>query len=118
MSVRYTVVLTTLFKDDPELSSTALRFSSTRSVCAAMSPSTILPVAGSRGIWPLRKAKPFETTAWEYGPIAAGALGVETIFITLGCRRVYSRARCLPVAESHPVRGRYELEPKDPRSSR
>ena len=69
------------------------RFFSTRSVCAATSPGTIWPVAGSSGICPLRKTSPPARTACEYGPIAAGAS-----FVAMGCRassssRVYSARR-------------------------
>jgi len=45
----------------------AFKFSSTRSVCVAMSPSTICCVRGSSAIWPDRKTKPFALMACEYG---------------------------------------------------
>lgn len=50
MFLRNTVVHTTRSMLLPAVLSTADRFLSTRSVCAFMSPSTSLPVAGSRAI--------------------------------------------------------------------
>src|SRR5437762_8595311 len=50
----------------------------TRRVCAATSPSTIEPVAGSRAIWPEAKSRWPARIACEYGPIAWGASGLET----------------------------------------
>ena len=52
--------------------------SSTRRVCAAMSPSTSCPVAGSSGTWPDTNSSCPARTAGEYGPIAFGASGLET----------------------------------------
>ena len=43
-----------------------------------MSPSTICPVSGSRGIWPDRKSIGPAWTACEYGPIALGAAADDT----------------------------------------
>src|SRR5512137_693986 len=45
----------------------------TRRVWAAMSPSIIPPVAGSRWPWPDTKSMLPARTPWEYGPIACGA---------------------------------------------
>src|SRR6478736_5937058 len=63
-------------KVPPAALTTARRLSNTRRVCVLMSPSTICPVAGSSGICPDRKRKPPRRTAWEYGPMAAGAWSV------------------------------------------
>src|SRR6266850_1773083 len=52
MSATKIVVFTTLSKLAPPASSTAFRFSITRSVCAPTSPCTGLPVAGSIGSCP------------------------------------------------------------------
>src|SRR5689334_5963895 len=79
MSARKTVVFTTFPKLDPPASSTAERFLRTCSVCSVTSFETNSPVAGSSGIWPEQKRKPPVFIAWEYGPIAPGALSVETI---------------------------------------
>src|SRR5262249_13958840 len=49
----------------------AFTFSSTRAVCARMSPGTRLPVAGSIGICPAQKSRSPTRTAWLYGPTAA-----------------------------------------------
>src|SRR3712207_3075749 len=78
MSRRKTVVLITDCSDAPARASTAERLRSTRSVCAATSPSTSSPVAGSSGIWPAVKTSPAWTIAWLYGPMAAGASGLCT----------------------------------------
>ena len=78
MSARNTVVLTTASKPTPAAPSIAPTFSRTRRVCAAMSPSTSVPVAGSSGIWPEQKRNGPATIAWEYGPMAAGAPGLAT----------------------------------------
>src|SRR5260370_38401916 len=43
-----------------------------------MLPEIRLPVAGSNATWPEMNTKPFALIACEYGPIALGALGVET----------------------------------------
>src|SRR6266404_5254125 len=56
----------------------AVRFLSTCSVCASMPPVIRLPVAGSSGICPEINTKPFALMACEYGPMACGALEVET----------------------------------------
>ena len=64
MSFRYTVTFRTLSMDDPDASTTFLRFSSACLACAA-APSGILPVEGSTGIWPDTYTVPFWTTAWE-----------------------------------------------------
>ena len=40
-------------------------YANTRRDCAAISPSTRVPVAGSSGIWPDRKTMLPRRTAWE-----------------------------------------------------
>ena len=47
-------------------------FWKTRWVCAAISPSTICPVAGSIGTWPETNSSEPARMACEYGPIAFG----------------------------------------------
>src|SRR5688500_3856699 len=50
-----------------------------------MPPSTRSLVRGSSGICPAQKSRSPLATAWEYGPTAAGAAGVEmTRFIERG----------------------------------
>ena len=62
--------------------------SSTRRVCAAMSPSTIWPVAGSSGTWPDTNSSWPARRAGEYGPMAFGASGLEmACFIDVDFRR-------------------------------
>src|ERR1041385_5771762 len=51
-----------------------------RSVCALTSPSITFCVAGSMATWPETKTKPLAFTAWENGPMEAGASGVDTMF--------------------------------------
>src|SRR5712692_1661916 len=77
------VALTTLWKPTPAAARTAPRFSITRSVCARMSPWTSCGVDGSSGICGLVKTKSPTEIACEYGPIAFGALSVETTLILL-----------------------------------
>ena len=81
MSARKMVVFTTLAKLAPAAASTAPRLSSTCRVCAAVSPSITVPVAGSSAICPLQNTIRWSptgtTTAWEYGPIAAGVRRVR-----------------------------------------
>src|SRR2546423_4618922 len=45
-----------------------------------MSSETICPVFGSSGTCPAQKTSDPARTAWEYGPMAAGASVVEMIF--------------------------------------
>ena len=45
-----------------------------------MPPGTNSPVAGSKGTWPEVTRKLPQSMAWEYGPMAAGALVVAMIF--------------------------------------
>src|SRR5260370_15485530 len=78
MFLRYTVVLTTFSQLLPAACKIALRFFSTCSVCCSMPPEMTLPVAGSKATWPEMKTKPLALMACEYGPMALGALGVET----------------------------------------
>src|SRR6185312_14240213 len=54
------------------------KFFRTCSVCCSMPPVIRFPVAGSKATWPEIKTNPLALMAWEYGPIALGALGVET----------------------------------------
>src|SRR5215470_15276045 len=53
-----------------------------------MPPSTIRIVAGSRGIWPEAKMKPFALIACEYGPMACGARSVCMLSILMIFRLV------------------------------
>src|SRR6476660_7396919 len=78
MFLRNTVVFTTFSQLVPAASRIAERFLSTCSVCASMPPWIRFPVAGSSATWPEMKTNPFALIACEYGPIALGALGVET----------------------------------------
>ena len=55
--------------------------SSVRFVCDAMSPLSVMPVAGSIGPCPARKSRSPSTMAWEYGPIGRGALSVVMGFL-------------------------------------
>src|SRR4051794_2206329 len=73
MSARKTVVRTTLANVAPAASRIASRFWHTRRVCAAMSPCTIRPVAGSIGTWPDTKSSdpresPESTARWPSAP--------------------------------------------------
>ncbi len=54
--------------------------SRTLRVSVAMSPETMVPVAGSSGIWPEMNRRLPARRAGEYGPMAAGAFGLETGF--------------------------------------
>lgn len=104
MSERNTFTLTTLSMWLPAASRTAARFlmhwcyflisacivlhlvaqrtaweGQKRTVRAATSPSTILPVSGFRATWPLQKTKPPATMAWLRTPsIGGGAAVVRT----------------------------------------
>src|SRR6516164_6747593 len=75
MSFRNTVVLTTWERVSPACVRIAFKFSSTRSVCCATSPSRNAFVFGSSAIWALKR-NPFARTACEYGPIGFGAWSV------------------------------------------
>src|SRR5215469_12755734 len=75
MSFRNTVVLTTWERVSPACARIAFKFSSTRSVCCATSPSRNVFVFGSSAIC-AEKRNPFARTACEYGPIGFGALSV------------------------------------------
>src|SRR5205085_5336098 len=77
MFLRYTVVFTTLSQPLPAACKMAERFFMTCSVCLSTPPLIRLPLAGSKQTWPEIKSKPLALMAWEYGPIALGALGVE-----------------------------------------
>src|SRR2546423_10425863 len=55
-------------------------FCITRLVCSTIPPSTILPVAGSSGIWPAVYRNPLAMIPCEYGPIADGAFSVVIFF--------------------------------------
>src|SRR6185436_15326570 len=78
MSARKIVVRTTSAKERSAARSSAPTLARTRRVCAATSPSIIWPVAGSMGIWPEMNSSCPARTAGEYGPMAAGASGLET----------------------------------------
>ena len=83
-------------------------FSSTRRVCAAMSPSTSRPVAGSMGTWPEMNSSCPARSAGEYGPMAFGASAARDGGFTIGRvhaalttlfdrrQRVQTRIRLMP----------------------
>src|SRR6266850_7409722 len=75
MSATKIVVFTTFSKLAPPASSTAFRFSITRSVCAPTSPCTGLPVAGSIGSCPdtNRKDPGLTPIPWLEESVALGA---------------------------------------------
>src|SRR6056300_682257 len=80
MSFTKILVLTTDSKVAPAAISMASRFFITRRVSSSILPLTKLPVLGSIGVWPeIYRVLPLKT-AWLYGPIGAGALGVVIIF--------------------------------------
>jgi exodeoxyribonuclease III len=81
--VRKIVAFTTPSALEPAAASTAVRFSSTRSVWARTSPATSSPVRGSSGICPEQKTSPPATMACEYGPIAAGAASVAMTLLSI-----------------------------------
>src|SRR4051794_3721954 len=54
-----------------------------RSVCAPTSPSITFCVAGSMATCPETKTKPLAFTAWENGPMDAGAFAVETMLLLM-----------------------------------
>lgn len=81
MSESSTVVFTTSLRLSPASFSIACALSSDCRVCAFM-PSGNLPVAGSIGSCPLAYTKPFTSTPWLYGPMAAGAFFVLIAFIS------------------------------------
>src|SRR5437588_2416981 len=78
MLFRKTVVFTTFSQLLPAACRIAERFFNTCSVCSSIQPSIMFPVSGSMGICPEIKRNPLALMACEYGPIALGALGVET----------------------------------------
>src|SRR5215208_5697652 len=65
----------------PAAAATTERFSRQRLVCSPIVPSTSWPVFGSIGTWPLQNTRPFDTTAWVYGPTAPGAPDAVTVFL-------------------------------------
>ena len=67
MSARNTVVRTTCSKEAPPAFRISPMFWKTRCVCAAMSPSMTLPVAGSIGTWPETNSSEPARIACEYG---------------------------------------------------
>src|SRR5271156_6187038 len=73
-----------------------------------MPPSIIFPVPGSRGICPLRKTKPEARTAWEYGPMAAGA-----VLVAMACMaRILSQLLAAGEGSAHRDRvGVFEVAP-------
>src|SRR5918997_6802888 len=92
----------------PAASATIARLSRQRRVWSPIEPSTSLPVSGSTGVWPLRNASPFETTACEYGPAAGGPGSAVTVFLWWDMRATYrhgqqARRRDLPLPP--PARG-------------
>src|SRR3954447_11443116 len=64
----------------PAASAMMVRFSRQRSAFSAGEPSISLPVSGSRCTWPLRKTRPFDLTACEYGPAAGGPGSAVTVW--------------------------------------
>ena len=82
ISLINTVVFTTFAMLVPAASSRWDRFVSACFACAT-DPSGISPVAGTTGIIPEVYTMPFTSIAWEYGPIAAGALSVLITFFML-----------------------------------
>src|SRR5258708_9574665 len=83
MSARKTPAATTWSNEAPAAARMAPIFLKTWCVCASIPPDTRLPVDGSLGICPDRNSRFPALIAWEYGPIAAGAFGVETAWRTL-----------------------------------
>src|SRR5450432_4070555 len=75
MSASSSVILTMSSSDPPAACATAVRLAMTWRAWAS-TPSRKLPVAGSRPICPDRYTVAPTRTACEYGPMAAGALGV------------------------------------------
>src|SRR3712207_2049289 len=63
MSLRNTVVFTTLSSPEPAASRMALALSSDWRVCSQMPPSGNIPVAGSMGSWPDAYTKPLASMA-------------------------------------------------------
>src|SRR6185295_2010256 len=100
MSARKTVVLTTFEKESPAASRSNPTFSSARRVCAAMSPSTRVPVAGFIGTWPDTKSREPERSAGEYGPtgLADLLLEIDCLAIAAGTvqKKVYAAFVTLP----------------------
>ena len=60
----------------PAAAATIARLSRQRRVWSPIEPPTSSPVSGSTGVWPERKTRPLEMTAWEYGP-GGGRAGVR-----------------------------------------
>jgi len=79
-SLRKTVVLKTMFKDEPALSRMFPRFRIACSACFSI-PSGIVPLSGTIGSCPDMKTRLNPAVPWEYGPIAAGALAVSILCI-------------------------------------
>src|SRR5512134_2938323 len=78
-SVRNSENFTALASDPPAARATASRFAKACRTWGSNSALTISPVLGSRPICPEVNTTRPVLTACEYGPIAAGAAGVETI---------------------------------------
>src|SRR5699024_2314324 len=76
ISLSITVVLTTRSIPEPASVRMAARFCRHWRVWVRMSSPANAQVAGSFGIWPETYTKLLALTAWEYGPMAAGALPV------------------------------------------
>ncbi len=79
ISLINTVVFMTCSISVPAAFSRWERFSNACLACAT-EPSGISPVDGTTGIMPEVYTIPPVSTAWEYGPIAAGALSVLIMF--------------------------------------
>jgi hypothetical protein len=63
----------------PAALATSARLSRQRRVWSPIEPSISLPVSGSTGVWPERKTRPLDLTAWEYGPAAGGPGSAVTV---------------------------------------
>ena len=81
ISLIKTVVLITFAVDEPAASRSALRLLKALSAWTSAGPVTSSPVAGSIGTTPDVNTRPFTSTAWEYGPIAAGDFSVLIMFL-------------------------------------
>src|SRR5690606_33360580 len=71
-----------------------------------MSPVISSPVAGSSGIWPDRNTVPPMRTAWEYGPMAAGACSVWMGVRDMGIPSWEASPHCRSGMHAVPCHGR------------
>src|SRR3954467_13885952 len=63
----------------PAASATIVRLSRQRRAFSAGESPTSSPESGSRWTWPLRKTRPLDLTACEYGPAAGGPGDAVTV---------------------------------------